>query len=159
MIRKLITLASATVMFGLGIPAVVAPAAQAATCYTIFTSDVQYQIGDYGLGNLERVDNGTHNTACFTFDAVGPVNVYILRINGGSDCLKEVYPSTGLLYDEPCNIHDPLEQIIRVLSGPGTWNLCAHTDGQCFGTEGGDNASISDGSYDSAADFDWLLSG
>ncbi|HEY7147376.1 MAG TPA: hypothetical protein VH637_24285 [Streptosporangiaceae bacterium] len=77
------------------------------TCWYVTADDgVGLYMRDAGLHNATTI--GNYN-ACFYFAAngsnygrFGPG--YEMQINpAGADCEKVVYPSTGVLYDEPCD--------------------------------------------------------
>jgi hypothetical protein len=86
-----------------------------ATAADIPNKTCWYVTADDGVGPYMR-DAGLHNAttignynACFYFDANGSSYGsfgpgYEMQINpAGADCEKVVYPSTGVLYDEPCD--------------------------------------------------------
>jgi hypothetical protein len=116
-----------------------------ATAADIPNNTCWYVTADNGVGLYMR-DAGLHNAttigdynACFYFSANGSYYTdfgpgYEMMINPkGADCEKVVYPSTGVLADEPCDDQhngDPLETwLVVYVAGSGYMLYNVEPDG------------------------------
>jgi hypothetical protein len=119
--KLLITIAGAAALACAAVPAAMGasghPAAHAVSpapdtsCLPLVNADGGgYAVDDAGEHNAEET---TINSTCIAEVAAGPASQYYLKINGGVDCLKVVYPSTKVVADEPCQTGNSQEIWLR----------------------------------------------
>jgi hypothetical protein len=94
-------------------------------CYGVTISGAWFW-NDPGLHRNVRT---TANTTCYTYQRVAGGHASILRINGGSDCIKVIHPDpneTEYASDQPCSTRDPLEQFIYKFQANGSNKICLY---------------------------------
>jgi hypothetical protein len=107
----------------------------ASTCYNLVNdSGKGYQLDDAGVGHIEETDI---NSTCFTFSATGGFyqgsSIYLMKVNGGTDCLKVI---TSPVYDEGCNANSQAQQWLRISDGGDVYDFFNIATQEYMGTQG-----------------------
>jgi hypothetical protein len=100
-------------------------------------------MNDPGLHQDIRIT--TNSTTCYTFQTVPGTQLVMLRINGGADCVKIVYPDANeneYAVDEGCNNNDPLERFSLVAAPNVGFYICNLTYGECLAVSAALNDEI-----------------